>query len=327
MIVNINKNVSAKGLKSVLQYHQNKIDKGLGELMFNNLDLSLKMDPKSLYSSLENFMKIHSPKSSSQRYHHLDIDFAKEDNISIDKKLAAIEDWKVVMGYADTKHILIRHLDKGYDHYHLVASSATVNGNKIDSYKDHDRNNLTCRAIEKRYGLRVLSEKGIGKTYEKSDKYTMARALGKLPSENKKESVFQPILAYDYYSKLNNDQIKYRFQKVNSGVELYKKATARLYELGLYERSQKTQLFKIVEASLAIATNIDTLLLELRKHGAYGRYLGKDKLMFGLPDKPFYIDSKKLNKRFSILELNKFFRRKRNIHRRRDPSEDMDMDF
>lgn len=312
MIVTINKHVTVAGLKNVLEYHESKIKKGVGELFENAVDFNSIHDTIRIFNSFETYMKATSPRSRHQRYHHIAINFNTADKTNEYDKISIIYVWLKGMKYDQTKHIIYRHSDKDHDHFHVVCSSTLSNGKKIDSYNDHIRSANLSRQIEKAYNLKILNPVGKGEgDFDRYEKYRYAYALTQLTKEELEMSAFTPIRGKDF-KNMSNDQIMYAYSKYNPQDIFQTKILAYLKQKGYLKESLKTRIYNAVKGSIDKVQSMDGLLAQIQKSGIYARKVqrkGKWTIQFGDPTLNIYVAGEKVNKDFSFQGLTDMINR------------------
>ena len=92
---------------------------------------------------------------------HISLNFHADDKYKIndEKMVEMARKYMERMGIVDTPYIIVRHLDKGYPHCHIVFSRINNYGDTISDKNDYERNKYICLDLTKEYGLHISDSK------------------------------------------------------------------------------------------------------------------------------------------------------------------------
>ena len=144
---------SSSNFFAVAHYHQEKIDKGVAEIIDYHLLYSRKpkqvgriMDVFSQYGSVE------------KPVFHVSLNFALADlNLLDDEKFRAIsKEYLEEMGYGKQPYIVYRHDDTSFPHLHILSTRVDIKTQKrvADSFEWYHSKKVT-KKLELKYGLIV----------------------------------------------------------------------------------------------------------------------------------------------------------------------------
>lgn len=308
MIVNIDKGIGDAKMAGIVDYHEKKVGEGLATKDYQNFHAPTADDIKEqLISHVETF----NSKVYKQRYHHIDINFAPEDEISFEDQQQLIKKYLEGMSYNDHLQVRYHHQDKSHDHWHVLVPCSNLSGERQNISNDFHYSTRLSRQLEKEFGLRELSPAGEqNESLEiiNHENYRFFRAIQKL---QQLEPGHRLLVHLDNGSDQarTNDQIRYVFTSKGLRNE-FRELIAELDGHGLLEVSNKSKVYKAASLARQASKNLAGYLDILNSQGIYARVIStKDqpKIKYGIGENSFYIDDHRLNKELTLDALNHYW--------------------
>lgn len=142
---------SSSNFFAVADYHQNKIDKGVAEIIDSQLLYSTK--PKKIGNIMSFFAQFGIVKKP---VFHVALNFALTDlSLLDDEKLQAIgKEYLAEMGYGEQPYIIYRHYDTLFPHLHILSMRVDIKTKRriADTFEWYHSREAT-RKLELKYGL------------------------------------------------------------------------------------------------------------------------------------------------------------------------------
>lgn len=142
---------SSSNFFAVAHYHQNKIDKGVAEIIDSQLLYSTR--PKKIGSIMSFFAQFGIVKKP---VFHVSLNFAATDlNLLDDEKLQAIsKEYLDEMGYGTQPYVIYRHDDTLFPHLHILSMRVDIKTKRriADGFEWY-QSRETTKKLELKYGL------------------------------------------------------------------------------------------------------------------------------------------------------------------------------
>lgn len=156
----IAKILHGSSLYGVVSYNQQKVDEKKAEVIHTHKMILARDDnPGSLFSktlqSFEPYLAAN-PRVKNPAV-HVSINPDPKDVIDADTIARISDDYMWQMGYGGQPYIVYRHRDIDRVHYHIVSVNIDENGRRISDSNEKFRSMSISRALEKKYGLRLLT--------------------------------------------------------------------------------------------------------------------------------------------------------------------------
>lgn len=86
---------------------------------------------------------------------HISVSFhaADKDRLTDEMMMRIAKDYLKGMGLDKTQYIIVRHLETGSPHFHIVYNMIDENGKRITSGHNYRRNIAVCKSLKMKYGL------------------------------------------------------------------------------------------------------------------------------------------------------------------------------
>ena len=96
---------------------------------------------------------------------HIAVSFDKADlpRLTDDFMVQLAKEYMERMGIRDTQYLIVRHLETGSPHFHIVYNRVNLHGKAIDESNNFDKSHKATKAIKLKYGLTFSPKK---KLYE-----------------------------------------------------------------------------------------------------------------------------------------------------------------
>ena len=96
---------------------------------------------------------------------HIAVSFDKADlpRLTDEFMVQLAKEYMECMGIRDTQYLIVRHLETGSPHFHIVYNRVNLHGKAIDESKNFDKSRDATKAIKLKYGLTFSPKK---KLYE-----------------------------------------------------------------------------------------------------------------------------------------------------------------
>ncbi|MFL9836749.1 conjugal transfer protein MobB [Flavobacterium sp. ST-75] len=142
-------------LIGALTYNFQKVDKGLGQVLFaQNIRQSVNGGYSLMlsYRSFEPYLIAN--RNTEKPSLHISLNPDPKDNMDDNRFICMAMDYMQEMGYGNQPYIVFRHNDIERTHIHIVSINVNESGKKISDTYEHRRSMSACRKLEKKYGLR-----------------------------------------------------------------------------------------------------------------------------------------------------------------------------
>jgi len=308
MIAKISNIQSMSSISGKISYNQDKVEKGVAILLFDNTMSSNKTH------ILNTFKEVLEKNKNVRKNFALEIvlSLPPSESISDDKFENIMHEYIKELGYENAPLIAYKHDDAAHKHLHIYVSQITWDGQKISDSNSKFRSLKITRALEEKYDLRktettfkVTSE---ALNIKNARKYYVQKALQKaLKSYNTKTEIEKRFTEKELTilktRNLPNEQVLVLLGKRRAEVMQF------LEEKKMYNVILKDELYK--DAHKILEENKDAPLQFLEKLQESGIYVRKvyDKktaepyFVYGIKDVSFYIEDKKLGNKFTYSAL------------------------
>lgn len=158
----IGKQIIGTSFRSVLNYNEGKVKKGVAEIIGGNM---LGTDSRSL---AKEFGMIRALKPNvSRAVYHASLSISPDENLSNEQFRELGEKYLEQMGFGNCQFVIYHHTDTEHLHIHLVANRISMDGNVVSDKWNYKESERIIRELEKEYGLKEVnaSEKAKEKTY------------------------------------------------------------------------------------------------------------------------------------------------------------------
>jgi hypothetical protein len=312
MISKIKHLTSSKIIERNINYHEKKVEKGLGTLLSDN---TFSENKEERLSRFENVINSNGNIKTNLAF-EVCLSFPRSENISDEKFKNILNEYIKGMGYDNAPYVCYRHDDKEHQHYHTIISHIDWEGKKIPQYNMFLKSQKLCRELEVKHELRV-TEYNKNITDESLNaidarKYYFSNALAKalkvketpdyLKRNMSKEQIEFIIKHYKKESQLTNTAItSYLGKEKAEAIKYY------LNQKGMFNNLFKDELYDKVETCYNKSENKTEFLNQLEKDNIYIRKLYNNNkapyFVYGLKDVSFYIRDSDLAKEFTFNNL------------------------
>lgn len=290
MIAEIEKSFSFDTLQRKADYHQDKIDKGVAEI----IRLSSHADISEFLKEMNYCVENDNRNNISNKYTEISLNLNKGERLEVGVFQEIAKEYLEKMGYNNEHFIGIVHNDKAHYHLHILASRIDENGKEIRSGLDYFRSAKVCRDLEEKYNLvKTEYNKFNSLTYgeSKQREFYFSKALQKgLRNASTLEMLKPYISTYktidftenrniDFYEKLFGDN----FDKVG---EILKKK-------GHFNPLLKDELLQSMDIFYAKSDSLFSFQEQMKERGLYMRMV-KGEFVYGIVDSGFYVKEKNL---------------------------------
>ncbi|WP_421917859.1 relaxase/mobilization nuclease domain-containing protein [Marinifilum sp.] len=174
----IGKQVTGTSFRSVLNYNEEKVKKGVAEIIGSNM---LCRDSRSL---AKEFGMIRALKPNlSKAVYHVSLSISPEENLTNDQFQELGEKYLEGMGYRNSQFVIYRHTDTECPHIHIIANRIDMEGKVVSDKWNFKRSENIIRELEIEFGLQQV----------KSSSEAKEKALSKGEFEFNKRTALAPI--------------------------------------------------------------------------------------------------------------------------------------
>lgn len=173
-----------QAIDGIIDYHERKVEKGQGELIFNGTGGSNAEQFKAELNAIGDMKP-----DSKDRYLHVSLSINAHETLDDQSWNNLVHDYMDAMGYENTPYLIYKHDDKDHPHVHLVMSRVKENGKFIDCYQDHHQSEAAARLLERKYNLKETeyAHKDKASLSEKNaEKYGLWEGLNRLMADDEK---------------------------------------------------------------------------------------------------------------------------------------------
>lgn len=214
----IAKQIVGTSFRGVLNYNEQKIKEGYGELIGTNM---LGTDSKTLAKEF-NLISVLKPNVSKVVY-HTSLSIAPDEQLSNEQFQELGEKYLNKMGFGNSQYLIYRHTDQEHPHIHLLANRIDMNGDVVSDKWNYKRSEKVVRELEKEFGLKevISSDKVEDKALSKGQIENYKRT-SQIPIRTQLQIITKEVLAYscslsDFESKMNQAGANVLFHKNKQG--------------------------------------------------------------------------------------------------------------
>src|SRR5690606_4929190 len=73
--------------------------------------------------------------------------------------MSMAKDYMDGLGYGQQPYVIYHHHDRQHDHIHIISVNVQENGQRIETYYQHNKSQELTRELEKKYNLTVVASK------------------------------------------------------------------------------------------------------------------------------------------------------------------------
>jgi hypothetical protein len=141
-------------IQQTLNYNEKKVQKGTAVCIGQNGFL-LPVKKMNFYHKLEGFEKRNSlNERASTKTLHVSLNFCTDEYLTKEKLLSIGNDYMKRLGFAGQPYLIYHHLDAGHPHIHIVSSTISENGTRINTHNiGRNQSEIARKAVEIKYGL------------------------------------------------------------------------------------------------------------------------------------------------------------------------------
>lgn len=144
---------TAKSFKKVLSYNFQKVDKGVGGVLY-----SQKISPNSYEEAVWSIRHYEEMEARAKnRVFSVSINPHPDDKISDELFIKIAKDYMEEMGYGEQPYIVFKHWDIERHHIHIIAPRIDWLGKKINDSWEQERSRRCADKLEKKYSLKVTN--------------------------------------------------------------------------------------------------------------------------------------------------------------------------
>jgi hypothetical protein len=299
MIVTIKKGNGAKGL---INYHEKKIERGVGELILDSTFSNNKEQRIAEFVGLAELNR----SVTTDRYTHMSVSFSEEDKVDRETQLKIAERYLNGMGYGDSPRLIYEHNDTGHRHFHIVTSTIDLNGKKIQIYRDHFRNQELSRQIEKEFGLTITEyfrQEQHQLQEHNAAKFGLLKGIEKLShtpeSRVTLDGIATPqVIAQILNEKLSNNDIKKILCLQPDAGKAFDQLSRVVRQSNAEYKTEKQQLRDRLNYIKDLSKSRDEFVQRCEQQNIYvrkiGGALGSSTFTYGVKETNFYLAEKHL---------------------------------
>lgn len=154
MVAKINYGTSLYG---VLLYNQEKVEKGLAEILSGSRIISDRLGKPSgeMHLTLLSFEPyLLANRRTEKPVIHVSLSPSPEDRLTDNQLMELAEKYMERLGYGNQPYIVYKHSDTHNVHLHIVSVCVDENGARLDGSFEWRRSEAICRELEREYGMR-----------------------------------------------------------------------------------------------------------------------------------------------------------------------------
>lgn len=157
MIAKINVGSSLFG---ALSYNEEKINEGLGKILFSNRIIQQTDGSYNMYLNTKSFEPyLDANKRTEKPILHISINPHPDDKLTDEQLSDIVQEYMEKMGYGNQPYLVYKHEDLDRHHIHIVSINVDETGKKISNSNDYKRSKNITRELEKKYGLLPAEKK------------------------------------------------------------------------------------------------------------------------------------------------------------------------
>ncbi|MBI9056964.1 MAG: relaxase/mobilization nuclease domain-containing protein [Labilibaculum sp.] len=211
----IGKQVIGTSFRSVLNYNEEKVKKGVAEIIGSNM---LGTDSRFL---AKEFGMIRALKPNvSKAVYHTSLSISPDENLSNEQFRELGEKYLDKMGFGNCQFVIYRHTDTEHPHIHLVVNRISMTGNTISDRNNFYRSEKVVRKLEKEFGLKSVQsskEKALSK-----GEYEFNKRTGIAPVKVKLQEMVKEALKFSadqehFQNIMNQMGANVQYHKTKSG--------------------------------------------------------------------------------------------------------------
>jgi len=151
MVAKINVGSSLFG---ALSYNQEKIDEGLGKVLFSNRIIQNTDGSHTMYFNLKSFEPyLDANKRTEKPVLHISLNPHPDDKLTDEQLSDIAQEYMGKMGYGNQPYLVYKHEDIDRHHLHIVSVRIDENGKKLDDSFEKRRSENTRKYLEQKYNL------------------------------------------------------------------------------------------------------------------------------------------------------------------------------
>jgi len=152
MVAKINVGNSLFG---ALSYNQEKINEGLGRVLFSQKVLQNTDSSYNMFFNMKSFEPyLDANKRTEKPILHISLNPHPDDKLTDDQLKDIAQEYMEKMGYGNQPYLVYKHEDIDRHHIHIVSINVDETGKKISNSNDFHRSKKITRELEQKYGLR-----------------------------------------------------------------------------------------------------------------------------------------------------------------------------
>lgn len=299
MIVSIRKGNSAKGL---INYHEKKVDNGVGELIQDSTFSTTRPERIRAFLDIAELNK----SVKKDRYTHISISFADTDHVDRETQLKIAERYLQGMGYGEAPRLIYAHHDTTHRHFHIVTSTIDLNGKKIQTFRDHFKNQELSRQIEKDFGLTPTEyfRHEQHKLQEiNSKKFSLLKGIEKMLATPDNRASLEKVVGADLIQRISNEQLPNdEIRKILNlradGEMIFNQLYRIVRQSDAEYKTEKQQLRDRLIYIKSISHSREEFVQRCEQQNIYIRKLAGDfgsaTFTYGISEKNFYLAEKRL---------------------------------
>jgi len=187
----IGKQIIGSGFRGVLNYMEEKVVHGVGELISTNM---LGKTAKE-FSKEYGMIRALKPNLNKAVY-HVALSLSPEENLSNGDFIRLGQKYLRLMGFDNNQFVIYRHYDRQHPHIHIIANRVSLNGEVVSDRWNYRLSESIIRQLEKEFQLNELvsSEKTEEKALSKGQVENFRRT-GEIPIKTQLQIIIRRALA------------------------------------------------------------------------------------------------------------------------------------
>lgn len=320
MIIKIsNKQISDKSMSSKMDYHCNKVEKGVAQIVNNNTLLPI-IKSDNVFELIKEVAD--SNDNVKSKYKEIIVSFDKDDTTKINNdhfNSITLELLKK-LGYSNTPFISFAHTDSKNIHCHILTSTVDFSGKWVDNYNEQ----LTAKYFKKDYVKKHdLSLNGVEKKAENLNinyvslkeysffKYQLVNSIRKNLNNKQFKTNLKDIIGdtmFNHIQKSNN--VTSQYLQTVIGEDRFNMLLTYLNKNKLLNQHFKSEISTIVDKALNKTSNINDFYKYLDSQNVYCRKKfssGKPYFQYGNPNVGLYFKDSNLSLKYRYDSVLKHF--------------------
>lgn len=151
MVAKINVGNSLFG---ALSYNQEKINEGLGKVLFSQKVLQNTDGSYNMFFNMKSFEPyLDANKRTEKPILHISLNPHPDDKLTDEQLKDIAQEYIEKMGYGNQPYLVYKHEDIDRHHIHIISINVDETGKKISNTNDFHRSKKITRELEQKYGL------------------------------------------------------------------------------------------------------------------------------------------------------------------------------